>query len=340
MRAFLPKQELLPYVEAILQVYNLHGRRDNKYKARIKILVHETGLEKLKDSIEHAFEGIRHSFTSPSKALIKAIDDAFAPPEFINSRSLVFEDALIASAAFRAFVETNVAEHKNPAYGIISVSLKPVGGVPGDASADQMRVLAELAKTYSHDELRVSHEQNIILPHVRKSDIPAVWEALQDAGLGTANIGLISDIIACPGMDYCALATARSIPIAQEISEHFAARGLEREIGEMKIKISGCINACGHHHVGHIGILGLERKGVENYQITLGGDGRENMKVGDRAGPGFSAEKLMPALDRLVNAYLDVREGVDEPFIDSYKRLGSAPFIAALYPEAKNASAA
>ena len=340
VRAFLPKQELLPYVEAILQVYNLHGRRDNKYKARIKILVHETGLEKLKDSIEHAFEGIRHSFTSPSKALIKAIDDAFAPPEFINSRSLVFEDALIASAAFRAFVETNVAEHKNPAYGIISVSLKPVGGVPGDASADQMRVLAELAKTYSHDELRVSHEQNIILPHVRKSDIPAVWEALQDAGLGTANIGLISDIIACPGMDYCALATARSIPIAQEISEHFAARGLEREIGEMKIKISGCINACGHHHVGHIGILGLERKGVENYQITLGGDGRENMKVGDRAGPGFSAEKLMPALDRLVNAYLDVREGVDEPFIDSYKRLGSAPFIAALYPEAKNASAA
>ncbi len=340
VREFLPKADLLPYVEAILQVYNLHGRRDNKYKARIKILVHETGLEELKGWIEQAFENVRHSFTSPSRELVDAIDLSFAPPEFINTRSLVFEDALIASTAFRAFVETNVAEHKNPAYGIVSVSLKPVGGVPGDATSDQMRVLAELAKTYSHDELRVSHEQNIILPHVRKSDIPDVWEKLHDAGLASANIGLISDIIACPGMDYCALATARSIPIAQEISEHFAARGLEREIGDMKIKISGCINACGHHHVGHIGILGLERKGVENYQITLGGDGREDMKVGDRAGPGFSAETLLPALDRLVNAYLEVREDADEPFIDSYKRIGSEPFIAALYPEAKNASAA
>ena len=208
-----------------------------------------------------------------------------------------------------------------------------MGGAPGDATADQMRLVAELAQLYGHDEIRVSHEQNLILPHVRQSDIPLVYQRLLEAGLATANIGLISDIIACPGMDYCALATARSIPIAQEIATHFEARGLEREIGYMKIKISGCINACGHHHVGHIGILGLERKGEELYQITLGGDGRENMSVGERAGPGFSADALMAALDRLIDAYLDCRDSNEEPFIDAYKRLGAEPFLAALYPQ-------
>lgn len=340
VRDFLPKEDLLPYLEAILQVYNLHGRRDNKYKARIKILVHETGLAPLKKDIEEAFAGIKQTFVNPPASLVAGIEAAFAPPVFNNTRSLAFEDAQTANPAFRAFVETNVAEHKNPAYGIVTISLKPVGGAPGDATAEQMRVIAELAETYGHDELRVSHEQNIILPHVRQSDIPLVYEKLLEVGLATANIGLISDIIACPGMDYCALATARSIPIAQEIATHFEARGLEREIGHMKIKISGCINACGHHHVGHIGILGLERKGEELYQITLGGDGRENMSVGERAGPGFSADELLGAMDRLINAYLEVRTDEDEPFIDAYKRLGSAPFLAALYPETDDARAA
>ncbi|MCR9239347.1 MAG: nitrite/sulfite reductase [Alphaproteobacteria bacterium] len=333
VRDFLPKADLLPYLEAILQVYNLHGRRDNKYKARIKILVHETGLDPLKADIEAAFQSIRKTFVHPKAELIAGLDAAFAPPEFNNTRSLAFEDAQAANPAFRAFVETNVAEHKNPAYGIVTISLKPVGGAPGDATAEQMRLVAELAELYGHDEIRVSHEQNLILPHVRQSDIPLVYQRLLEAGLATANIGLISDIIACPGMDYCALATARSIPIAQDIATHFEARGLEREIGHMKIKISGCINACGHHHVGHIGILGLERKGQELYQITLGGDGRENMAVGERAGPGFSADALMDALDRLINAYLTVREHDEEAFIDTYKRLGAAPFLAALYPE-------
>ncbi len=333
VREFLPKADLLPYLEAILQVYNLHGRRDNKYKARIKILVHETGLDPLKADIEAAFETIAKTFIHPKPELIAELEAAFAPPEFNNTRSLAFEDAQVANPAFRAFVETNVAEHKNPAYGIVTISLKPVGGAPGDATADQMRLVADLAERYGHDEIRVSHEQNLILPHVRQSDILLIYKRLLDAGLATANIGLISDIIACPGMDYCALATARSIPIAQEIATHFEARGLEREIGHMKIKISGCINACGHHHVGHIGILGLERKGQELYQITLGGDGRENMTVGERAGPGFSADALLDALDRLINAYLTVRDNEDEAFLDTYKRLGSAPFLAALYPE-------
>ncbi|WP_306258786.1 nitrite/sulfite reductase [Pararhizobium sp. IMCC21322] len=333
VRDFLPKADLLPYLEAILQVYNLHGRRDNKYKARIKILVHETGLDPLQRDIEAAFQSIRETFVHPKAELIADLDAAFAPPEFNNTRSLAFEDAQSANPAFRAFVETNVAEHKNPAYGIVTISLKPVGGAPGDATAEQMRLVAELAELYGHDEIRVSHEQNLILPHVRQSDIPLVYQRLLEAGLATANIGLISDIIACPGMDYCALATARSIPIAQDIATHFEARGLEREIGHMKIKISGCINACGHHHVGHIGILGLERKGQELYQITLGGDGRENMAVGERAGPGFSADALMDALDRLINAYLTIREHDEEAFIDTYKRLGAAPFLAALYPE-------
>ncbi|MFQ5623306.1 MAG: nitrite/sulfite reductase [Paracoccaceae bacterium] len=332
VREFLPKADLLPYVEAILQVYNLSGRRDNKYKARIKILVHETGLEELKAKIEEAFVTQKMAFEGPDPALVAAIEEAFAPPEFDNTRSHALEAAINRDPVLRSWVDTNVAEHKNPAYAIVTVSLKPIGGTPGDATSDQMRVLADLAERFGHDELRVSHEQNIVLPHVRRADIPAVHAALREAGLATANIGLVSDIIACPGMDYCALATARSIPIAQEISARFDELKLEREIGPLKIKISGCINACGHHHVGHIGILGLDKAGVENYQITLGGDGTETTTIGERAGPGFSAEALMPALERLIDAYLAVRETPEETFLDAYRRLGAAPFKAALYP--------
>jgi len=196
-----------------------------------------------------------------------------------------------------------------------------------------MRLLADLAERYGHSELRISHEQNVILPHVHKSDLPAVHAALRGEGLATANVGLISDIIACPGMDYCALATARSIPVAQEIATHFQAIGLEQEIGALKIKISGCINACGHHHVGHIGILGLDRAGVENYQITLGGDHTETAAIGERAGPGFAYDQVVPAIERLLRAYLAQRVEPAETFIDAFRRLGPAPFKAALYPE-------
>ena len=334
LREFLPKADLLPYLEAVLHVYNLLGRRDNKYKARIKILVHETGLDTIRDAVEEAFTRKRAAFPGVDPNLIAALEAAFAAP--------VFDPAPVPAPvpelgkndpAFRSWLDTNISAHKRDQYAIVTVSTKPVGGTPGDVSAAQMRVLADLAEHFGHDELRISHEQNVILPHVHRRHLRDVHRALADAGLATANIGLISDIIACPGMDYCALATARSIPIAQEIATRFDALKLERDIGPLKIKISGCINACGHHHVGHIGILGLDRAGVENYQITLGGDGTETTTIGQRAGPGFAADALIPALERLIDAYLELRQDPEETFLDLYRRLGAAPFKAALYPE-------
>jgi len=337
LREFLPKADLLPYLEAILNVYNLHGRRDNKYKARIKILVHETGLEAIRDQVEAQFLLQKAAFAPVDETLVADIEAAFAAPVY-DQRPVPANDA--RDAGFRSWVDTNIAAHKNPDYAIVSISLKPIGGTPGDASSEQMRVMADLAERFGHSELRVSHEQNIILPHVHRADLWAIYQGLKAAGLATANIGLLSDMIACPGMDYCALATARSIPIAQEISTRFDALKIERDVGPLKIKISGCINACGHHHVGHIGILGLDRAGVENYQITLGGDGTERATVGERAGPGFAADELLPALERLIDAYLDLREAPDETFIEAYRRLGQAPFKAALYPEIAAKSAA
>ena len=332
VRGFLPAKQLLPYVEAILRVYNLHGRRDNKYKARIKILVHETGIETLRDAIEAEFETLRSTFSGIDPNLQDNLESAFAPPDFAPRFDGSLDRAYRADAVFQSWVDTNVTDHKQPGYAIATVSLKPVGGTPGDATAEQMRGLADIAEQFGHDELRVSHEQNIVLPHVRRDDLPEIHSALKKIGLATANIGLLSDIIACPGMDYCALATARSIPIARDIAERFDALKLERKIGPLKIKISGCINACGHHHVGHIGILGLERAGVENYQITLGGDATERAQIGERAGPGFAAEDVVPALERLLDAYLEIRQSPDETFVESYRRLGPKPFKAALYP--------
>jgi sulfite reductase (NADPH) hemoprotein beta-component len=238
-----------------------------------------------------------------------------------------------ADPVFRAWADTNLALHRNPQYAIVTVSLKAHGETPGDATGDQMRLLADLAERYGHSELRISHEQNVILPHVHKSDLPALHAALARAGLGTANVGLISDIIACPGMDYCALATARSIPVAQDIARHFDALQLEHDIGPLKIKISGCINACGHHHVGHIGILGLDRAGVENYQITLGGDGTETAVIGERAGPGFAYDQILPAIERIITAYLAIRQSPHETFLETFRRTGMGPFKAALYPD-------
>ena len=236
---------------------------------------------------------------------------------------------------FRSWADTNLTAHRAEGYSIATISLKAHGQTPGDATSEQMRVMASLAERFGHNELRVSHEQNIILPHVHLAELPQIHAELSQIGLATANIGLISDIIACPGMDYCALATARSIPIAQEIATRFDELKLEHDIGHLQIKISGCINACGHHHVGHIGILGLDRAGVESYQITLGGDATETAAIGERAGPGFSATKIVPAIERLVLAYLDLRQSDDETFLETYRRLGLAPFKAALYPEAK-----
>jgi sulfite reductase (NADPH) hemoprotein beta-component len=329
IREFLPKADLLPYVEAIVSVYNLLGRRDNKYKARIKITVHEHGIDEIRKLVEARFVELRPEFSGVDQKHLARIEAHFAPPEFWASAPTAPYDL---GAGFQSWLDTNIAAHRQDDHAVVSISLKAHGATPGDATAGQMRVMADLAEAYAYDELRISHEQNVILPHVPRDALPEIYARLRAAGLATANIGLVSDIIACPGMDYCALATARSIPIAQEIATRFDDLKLEHEIGELKIKISGCINACGHHHVGHIGILGLDRAGVENYQITLGGDGTEAAAIGERAGPGFSAGEIVPAIERLIGAYLELREDPDEKFLATYRRLGMAPFKAALYP--------
>ncbi|EEX14932.1 nitrite/sulfite reductase hemoprotein beta-component ferrodoxin domain protein [Citreicella sp. SE45] len=339
---FVPQADLLPYVEAVVSVWNLLGRRDNKYKARIKITVHEHGLEEIRALVESRFAETRAAFGGHDVALFEEIAAQFAPPAFRNAPTEVYDAAYATDPVFRAWADTNLSAHRIDGYAIAQISLKAHGETPGDASADQMRVMADIARRYGHDELRISHEQNVVLPHVHKSDLPAIHKILKANGLATANIGRISDIIACPGMDYCALATARSIPIAQEIATRFDELKIENDIGELKIKISGCINACGHHHVGHIGILGLDRAGVENYQITLGGDATETAALGERTGPGFSADDIVPAIERIVEAYLEHRSGREESFLETYRRLGMAPFKLALYGEetAKKARAA
>ena len=331
VRDFLPKADLLPYVEAVLSVYNTLGRRDNKYKARIKITVHETGKEEITRLIEERFAELRPLFGGNDQKLLAEIEDAFAPPAFRNAPVDAYDAFYTADPTFRAWADTNLTAHRNAQYAIVTISLKAHGETPGDATADQMRLIADLAEKYGHSDLRISHEQNVILPHVHKADLPTIHAALSQAGLATANVGLISDIIACPGMDYCALATARSIPIAQQIATRFKELDLEHEVGPLKIKISGCINACGHHHVGHIGILGLDRAGVENYQITLGGDGTETAAIGEKTGPGFAYDDIVPAIERIVRAYLDLRQEPGETFLDAYRRVGAAPFKAALY---------
>ncbi|MEM6307118.1 MAG: nitrite/sulfite reductase, partial [Pseudomonadota bacterium] len=333
IRDFLPIDDLLPYVEAVVSVYNLLGRRDNKYKARIKITVHENGIDTVRELVEQRFAEIRPQFQGVDQAMLHDIAADFQPPVFKNAPIDAYDAFRATTPAFAAWTDTNLTAHKNDQYAIVSISLKKHGATPGDATSDQMRVMADLARRYGHDELRISHEQNVILPHVHKSDLPTVYKALRAADLATANIGLVSDIIACPGMDYCALATARSIPIAQQIATRFDDLKMEHDIGPLQIKISGCINACGHHHVGHIGILGLDRAGIENYQITLGGDATDTAHIGERVGPGFSADQIIPAIERLIYGYLDMRHDSGETFLQTYRRLGATGFKTVLYPE-------
>ncbi|KIC44279.1 sulfite reductase [Ruegeria sp. ANG-S4] len=332
---FVAFDDLLAYLESIVSVWNQIGRRDNKYKARIKITVHENGIETIRAKVNERFLQVRPQFKGADMNLLEEIKGHFAAPAFREGSVASFESAYTTDPVFRSWVDTNIAPHKNADHAIVTISIKKHGATPGDATAEQMRVMADLAEEFAYDELRISHEQNVILPHVHKSDLPAIHARLKEYELATANIGLISDIIACPGMDYCALATARSIPVAQQIATRFDELKLEHDIGHLKIKISGCINACGHHHVGHIGILGLDRAGVENYQITLGGDGTETAAIGDRTGPGFAYDEIVPAVERIVDTYLDQRDSDEETFIETYRRVGMAPFKAALYPEAQ-----
>jgi len=327
IKDFVPLDDMLSYAEACLRVYNRYGRRDNIYKARIKILIHELGADEYRRQVEEEFKHVKSLGIDPPKAEFDRIAAQFAPPPLDSSAP----DAIDRSDPdFAVWVDQNVAKHKVSGHAIVNISLKPVGGIPGDASSAQIDLMADLAEKYSHDELRVTHAQNIVLPHVRKADLYAVWQALDAAGLATPNLDLISDIIACPGLDYCSLANARSIPVAQKIATRFSDLGRQKELGELKLKISGCINACGHHHAGHIGILGVDRKGTENYQLSLGGSGAEDVSLGTITGPGFDEDGVVDAIERVTDKYLAERiEG--ERFVDTFRRVGMAPFKEAIY---------
>ena len=327
IKEFVPLDRLVTYAEACLRVYNREGRRDNKYKARIKILVHEMGAEEYAKAVDAEFEHMLVEGIEPPFAELERIRTFFEDPAFDQSAS---EDIDRSDPDFALWVDRNTVAHKVPGYVSAVISLKPVGGIPGDATSEQMRLMAELAKQYSFDELRVMHTQNIVLPHVRKADLHALWTALDAAGLGSPNLDTVEDIIACPGLDYCSLANARSIPVAQKISERFSANGKTEALGQLKLKISGCINACGHHHAGHIGILGVDRKGVENYQLLLGGSEAEDVSLAKITGPGFDEAGIVDAVETAADVYLRERED-GERFLDTYRRIGMTPFKEALY---------
>jgi sulfite reductase (NADPH) hemoprotein beta-component len=327
IREFVPADDLLSYTEACLRVYNRYGRRDNIYKARIKILVHEIGAEEYARQVEEEFVQVKALGIDPPAAEFDRIRAFFAPPLF---EAGVADDVDRSDPDFALWLDQNISAHKQRGYAIVTISLKPVGGIPGDASSAQIDLMADLAEQYSFDELRVTHAQNIVLPHVKKADLNAIWQKLNEAELANPNLDLVTDIIACPGLDYCSLANARSIPIAQKIAARFADLDRQRDIGELKLKISGCINACGHHHAGHIGILGVDRKGTENYQLLLGGSGAEDASLGRITGPGFDEDGIVDAVERTIEQYRALRED-GERFLDTYRRVGLEPFKEAIY---------
>ena len=333
LREFLPKDELLAYLEAVLRVYNRYGRRDNLFKARIKILVHEIGVEKMRAEVESEYASMKGSALKLAPETIEAIACQFAPPPLPHRSAVVpdVERLKLENRDFAMWLKSNTAAHRLAGYRIVTASLKPAGAPPGDASSAQMEGVADIADAYSHGEIRVSHEQNLVLPHVAVEELPDVWRALTQLGFAEANVGKITDIIACPGLDYCSLANARSIPVAQRISTHFASLARQHDIGNLKIKISGCINACGHHHVGHIGILGVDKNGVELYQISLGGDvDFGNTALGTILGPAVASDRVVEAVDSLVATYLDQRRD-GESFVDTYRRIGAEPFKERVY---------
>jgi sulfite reductase (NADPH) hemoprotein beta-component len=326
-RDFVPQHQIFSYLQAVLRVWNRHARRDNIHKQRMKILVHELGEEEFTRQVEEEFAHILTLGRDFPQAEYDRIAAYFEPPAFETGLS---DEIDRSDPDFAVWVDQQVAAHKAPGYAIANISLKKIGGIGGDITAEQMEVVANLAERYSFDELRVSHVQNLVLPHVRKQDLYAVWQALREAELADANLDLVTDIIACPGLDYCSLANARSIPVAQKIAQRFADEARQKDIGELKIKISGCINACGHHHAGNIGILGVDKKGVESYQLLLGGSGDENTTQAKIAGPGFDEDGVVDAVERAVEQYRVIREP-GERFIDTYRRVGMDGFKEAIY---------
>ena len=337
VKGFVAKEDLLSYLDATLRVYNMHGRRDNIYKARIKILVQSLGPEEFGRQVEEEWLRIKDSVLKLPEEEVARIRRYFAPPSYEKLPAYVesFEDRKLADADFARWVKANTHPHKVAGYSIVTVSLKPVGAAPGDASADQMDLMADLADTYSLGQVRVMHRQNLVLPHVRQQDLFDLWQKLKSSNLAEANVDFVTDIIACPGLDYCNLANARSIPVAQRISRRFADPKRLAEIGELRLNISGCINACGHHHVGHIGILGVDKKGEEFYQVTLGGSSAEDISLGKILGPAFSYDEITDAVETVVDIYLDLRSGPEERFIDTYRRTGIDPFKEKVYGSLK-----
>jgi sulfite reductase (NADPH) hemoprotein beta-component len=333
IKSFLPKRDLLSYIEAILRVYNQYGRRDNIYKARIKILVHDLGAEAFARDVEAEWQSLRDGALALDPAAIGDIARRFRYPAYLKlaDNPSGLDATRAGSLAFDAWFKNSVARHKVPGYAIVTLSLKPEGGPPGDATAAQMDAIADLAERYSFAEIRVGHEQNLVLPHVAQRDLPDLWRALDEIGVATPNVGLASDIIACPGLDYCSLANARSIPIAQELSRRFRNPALARNLGRLHINISGCINACGHHHVGHIGILGVEKNGEEFYQITLGGRADENAELGALIGPAVPYVEVADVVEDVVATYVELRERPDELFVDTVRRIGVEPFRERVY---------
>ena len=340
VREFLPRHDLLSYLEAIMRIYNLMGRRDNIFKAKLKILVYKLGIDEMQKLVEEEWNQIKDGPLKLPQAEIDRVAAHFAPPPFktVESDPRAFDIHKFESLAFARWARTNVAAHKQPGYAIVNLTLKPTGGVPGDATAEQMDAVADLADRYSLGEIRVTHEQNLVFAHVKEADLYRLWRALDEIGFATPNLSLIGDMICCPGLDYCGLANARSIPVAQRIGKRFADLDRQLDIGELRLKISGCINACGHHHVGHVGILGVERKGEEYYQITLGGNPAMDATIGDVVGPAFSSDDVVDAVETVVTTYVKLRAD-GERFLDTYHRVGAEPFKERLYPEKTDAAA-
>ena len=332
VREFLPRHDLLSYLEAIMRIYNLMGRRDNIFKAKLKILVYKLGIDEMQKLVEEEWNQIKDGPLKLPQAEIDRVAAHFAPPPFetVESDPRAFDIHKFESLAFARWARTNVAAHKQPGYAIVNLTLKPTGGVPGDATAEQMDAVADLADRYSLGEIRVTHEQNLVFAHVKEADLLRLWRALDEIGFATPNLSLIGDMICCPGLDYCGLANARSIPVAQRIGKRFADLDRQLDIGELRLKISGCINACGHHHAGHIGILGVDRKGTENYQLLLGGSEAEDTSLAKITGPGFDEDGIVDAVETVTSVYEREREG-EERFLDTYRRIGMNPFKEALY---------
>jgi sulfite reductase (NADPH) hemoprotein beta-component len=332
IRPFLPKQHLLSYIESILRVYNLHGRRDNINKARIKILVNQLGIEKFREDVEADWARSRKDSVDLPEDEIRRIMSYFTPPE-LPARPATDEGVerrRLVDSTFATWLKHNVRPHREPGYVSAVISLKEPGRTPGDANSDDMDFVADLAERFSANEVRVNYTQNLILPHVARADLPALYDELVRGGLATGNYDLLGDMICCPGLDYCNLANARSIPIAKEIAKRFADPERQELIGPLRLNMSGCINACGHHHSGNIGILGVDKKGTELYQISLGGNPKDAAAVGTIIGPGFRAEAVPEAIDTIVETYLANRDE-GETFLDTWNRLGAAPFKEALY---------